>query len=274
MKKLSLGLILSLLFAGCISAQNTDQEIVSSPSGHQWQLVWQDNFNGKGLPNPSVWSYEEGYVRNNETQYYTSNRTENVRQQNGMLIIEGRKDNWNGHPVTSASIHTYGKKSILYGRVEVRAKMPGRRGSWPAIWMLGNNFKEDSYWPNCGEIDIMENVGFDVSKIHANIHTKAYNHVQKTNKGNSIVAEDPDQEFHVYALEWFEDHMDFYLDEQKYFTFTNENAGWEKWPFDKPQYLILNLAIGGSWGGQQGIDESAYPFIYTIDFVRVYSLVK
>jgi beta-glucanase (GH16 family) len=151
---------------------------------NKWKLVWEDNFETKGLPNPEIWSYEEGYVRNNEAQFYTKERQENARVENGNLIIEARKDNWNGHEITSASIHTYGKKSILYGRVEVRAKLPTGRGTWPAIWMLGNSIRNGTRWPDCGEIDIMENVGYDPDVVHANIHTKAYNHSIGTAKGN------------------------------------------------------------------------------------------
>ncbi len=235
-----------------------------------WKLVWEDDFNGNGLPNDNVWSYEEGYIRNKEAQYYTAKRAENARIENGNLIIETRKDDWQGNKITSASLHTYGKKSVLYGRVEVRAKLPTGRGSWPAIWMLGDVVKNGTGWPSCGEIDIMENVGFDPEIIHANIHTKAYNHVKGTNKGNKIEIDEPWEDYHVYAIEWFEDKIDFFVDDTKYFTFENEHTGNATWPFDKPHYLILNLAIGGGWGGQEGIDESIFPQKYYIDYVKVY----
>lgn len=236
----------------------------------KWKLVWEDNFDKDGFPDEKIWGYEVGYIRNNEEQYYTEKRLENARVENGFLVIEARKDNWQNHPITSASLHTYGKKSILYGRVEVRAKLPTGRGTWPAIWMLGENVHNGTGWPACGEIDIMENVGFDPGVIHANTHTRAYNHVKGTNKGNKITVEKPWEDFHVYALEWFEDHMDFYVDDKKYFTFENEKTGNDVWPFDKPHYLIINLAIGGGWGGQKGVDESIFPQQYYIDYVRVY----
>lgn len=235
-------------------------------------LVWEDNFDGNGLPNPEIWGYEVGYIRNKEAQNYTEKRLENARVENGSLIIEARADNWNGNKITSASLHTYGKKSILYGRVEVRAKLPTGVGTWPAIWMLGNSMKEGSRWPACGEIDIMENVGFDPDVVHANIHTKAYNHVKGTNKGNKIVIEKPYSDYHVYAVEWTENRMEFFVDDLSYFVFENEHTGADTWPFDKPHYLILNLAIGGGWGGQKGIDESIFPQKYYIDYVRVYRL--
>ncbi len=239
----------------------------------KFELVWEDNFDVAGLPNSKIWGYEEGFIRNNETQYYTKERLENCRIENGNLLIEARKDNWNGHDITSASLNTFGKKSILYGRIEVKAKLPTGVGTWPAIWMLGENMEKID-WPACGEIDIMENVGFDPDVIHANIHTKAYNHVKKTNKGNKITIEKPFNDFHVYAVEWFEDHMDFFVDDKKYFTFQNEKTGNDVWPFDKPHYLLINLAIGGAWGGQKGVDDSIFPQKYFIDYVKVYKLKK
>ncbi len=252
----------------------TEKELNSGNEASVWKLVWEDNFDDDGLPNPEIWSYEEEYVRNHEAQFYAKMRLENSRIDDGYLIIEARKDNWKEHEITSASIHTYGKKSILYGRVEVRAKLPTGKGTWPAIWMLGNNIKEGSGWPACGEIDIMENVGYDPYVIHANIHTKAYNHVKGTAKGDKITIEKPYNDFHVYALEWFEDRMDFYVDETLYFTFRNENTGNDVWPFDKPHYLILNLAIGGDWGAREGIDDNLLPQKYYIDYVRVFKQEK
>jgi beta-glucanase (GH16 family) len=236
----------------------------------QWELVWEDNFEVAGLPDSKIWRYEEGYIRNNEAQYYTKERLENARVENGNLVIEARMDNWNGHKITAASVNTYGNKSILYGRVEVKAKLPTGVGTWPAIWMLGDVFNEGTGWPACGEIDIMENVGYDPDVIHANIHTKAYNHVKGTNKGNKITAEKPYENFNIYAVEWFEDHMDFYLNDKLYFSFKNEGTGNDVWPFDKPHYLLINLAIGGGWGGRNGIDETIFPQKYYIDYVKVY----
>ena len=233
-----------------------------------WELVWSDEFDIDGLPDSEKWNYEEGFIRNNESQYYTR-RLDNARLEDGNLVIEARKESYQEAEITSASLVTRGKAEWTYGRVEVRAQLPTGRGTWPAIWLLGSNIDEVG-WPACGEIDIMENVGFSPDFIYANIHTEAYNHVKKTNKGASINVQAPYSDFHVYAVEWYPDHLDFYLDEHKYFTFWNENTGWETWPFDKPQYLILNLAIGGSWGGQQGIDEQIFPQKFLVDYVRVY----
>jgi beta-glucanase (GH16 family) len=237
-----------------------------APSPTSQTPVWQDEFNGQGLPDAGRWDYEVGLVRNNERQYYTRSRQENARVEDGVLVIEARRESYQGAEYTSASLTS--RASWTYGRIEVRAKLPKGRGTWPAIWMLGTN-RSTVGWPTCGEIDIMEHVGFDPGRIHANIHTQAYNHVQHTNKGNSLVVAGPDEEFHVYSAEWTPERIAFFVDGQRYFTFAKEQGGDAVWPFDKPQYLILNLAIGGSWGGQQGIDDAAFPARYLIDYVRV-----
>jgi beta-glucanase (GH16 family) len=251
----------------------------------QWELVWSDEFDRDGLPDPARWTYEEGFVRNQELQYYTRARAENARVQGGVLILEARRERY-PNPLflpgskdwrrarefaeyTSASVTTEGKASWRYGRIEVRARLPTGRGLWPAIWMLGVNRREVG-WPRCGEIDIMENVGYDPELIHANIHTEAYNHVRGTNKGDRIRVEKPWADFHVYALEWTPERLDFFVDDRKYFTYENERAGPAAWPFDQPFYLILNVAVGGSWGGRQGVDPEVFPQRMEVDYVRVY----
>jgi beta-glucanase (GH16 family) len=236
------------------------------------KLVWSDEFDNSGKPDSSKWNYELGFIRNNEMQYYT-NRLENARVENGILIIEARQESSiigkDTIRVSSASLKTAGKHDWKYGRIEVRAKIPSFLGSWPAIWMLGSNVSEAG-WPRCGEIDMMENVGYMPDTMHFNIHTEAYNHVKGTNKGNKVYLKDPAADFHIYAVEWHKDKLDFYLDSAKVFTFMNEGKGTEVWPFDKPQYLILNLAVGGSWGGSHGVDQNALPQKFLIDYVRVY----
>lgn len=245
--------------------------IVFTPAtfAQNWQLVWSDEFDYEGAPDPKKWDYEVGFIRNNELQYYTKDRLENARVENGTLIIESRKETYKNANYTSASLHTYNSCQILYGRIEVCAKLPTGKGMWPAIWTLGTNIRQVG-WPCCGEIDIMENVGFDPHRIHVNIHTEAYNHVKQTNKGASIVVNKPYENFHLYAIEWFEDRIDFYVDTRKIFTFKNDNAGLDTWPYEDYQYLIINAAIGGSWGGSQGIDNSIFPQKYYIDYVRIY----
>ncbi|WP_297045766.1 glycoside hydrolase family 16 protein [Thermoflavifilum sp.] len=238
-----------------------------------WQLVWHDEFDNQGLPDSSKWNYEVGYLRNHEKQYYTKARPENARVENGMLIIEARNDSAyiDGavRPITSASLVTKGKASWTYGRIEVRAKLPRGRGTWPAIWMLGDDIHKVG-WPACGEIDIMEHVGFDPGKIHGSIHTGAYNWPHHTQKTAVIDVPDCMDTFHVYAITWTPEYIDFYVDSTRYLHFANEHKTFAEWPFDKPCYLILNIAIGGDWGGQQGIDPDIFPARMEVDYVRVY----
>ena len=254
----------------------------------EWKLVWSDEFNVPGPPDPLKWSYETGFIRNNEQQFYTRQRKENAHIENGVLVIQARHEEFKNPDFdpnlreknrgrrsrefadyTSASLTTRGKFTWTYGRIEVRAKLPSARGVWPAIWTLGTNAPQVG-WPTCGEIDIMEFVGFDPGRIHANVHTGKYNHIQKNGKGGQMNVPDASEAFHVYALEWDPEQMDFFVDDRKYFTYRNEKTGSGAWPFDQGQYLILNLAIGGAWGGQKGIDESAFPQSYYIDYVRVF----
>ncbi len=235
----------------------------------EWNLVWSDEFEQAGLPDSKKWDYEVGFIRNNEKQFYTKERLENARIEDGMLIIESRKEAYEGAEYTSASLHTANTVTWTYGRIEVKAKLPTGKGTWPAIWMLGTHIKKVG-WPKCGEIDIMENVGYDPDIIHANIHTEKYNHMKGTNKGDKITIAKPFADFHVYAIEWSADRIDFFVDQNKYFTYKNEGDGETSWPFDQTFYLILNTAIGGTWGGQEGIDDTIFPQKYFIDYVRVY----
>jgi beta-glucanase (GH16 family) len=255
------------VFALCWLVACGAERSPQAPSGSGETLVWQDEFDGAGLPDAGRWNYEVGLVRNNERQYYTRDRTENARVENGLLVIEARRERFQNADYTSASVTS--RASWTYGRIEVRAKLPKGRGTWPAIWTLGTNIREVG-WPECGEIDIMEHVGFDPGRVHANIHTKAYNHVQGTNKGNNVMVSAPDESFHIYSMTWTADQIAVSVDGQQYFTFPKEQGGPAVWPFDRPQYLILNLAIGGNWGGQKGIDDAAFPARYEIDYVRVY----
>lgn len=237
------------------------------------KLVWSDEFSKNGLPDESKWSYEKGYLRNNELQYYTSRRSENANAENGFLVITAKNDSLKAgtevYPVTSASLITKGKGEWTYGRFEVRAKIPSSLGTWPAIWMLGTNIDEAG-WPGCGEIDILEHVGYMPDTVHFNVHTGKYNHVKHTNKGTKIFYPNVFNEFHVYAVEWTKEKIDWFMDDKKVFSFKNEGTGTDVWPFDKPQYLILNLAIGGGWGGQKGVDLKSLPQRLLIDYVRVY----
>jgi beta-glucanase (GH16 family) len=264
---------------------------------YPWKLVWSDEFEQEGLPDPQKWGYEEGFVRNRELQYYTKDRTENARVENGVLILEARREPWkNTRPdfrkkkaaqagsspasvyqrpamaaYTSASLKTLGKASWTYARIEVRARLPQGTGVWPAIWTLGTN-KQEVGWPACGELDIMEHVGYAPHIIQANVHcTKS--RAQKLNNEAKIKIVDPAEKFHLYSMNWSEKQIDFFVDRKKYQTYKNDGSGEAAWPFDKPQYLLLNLAIGGSWGGAQGVDDSIFPQRMEVDYVRVYQRV-
>jgi beta-glucanase (GH16 family) len=263
---------------------------MSTVRGDEWQFVWGDEFDKPGLPDPTKWSYETGFIANHEKQFYTRDRQENARIENGMLIIEAHKEKY-ASPApkskdkdrvkstpqradyTSARITSRGKGEWTYGRIEARAKLPSGRGTWPAIWTLGAN-SDLVGWPTCGEIDIMEFVGFDPGVVHANVHTRKYNHSVSTGKGDKILIADASESFHIYAIEWNAEKIDFYADNRKYFTFNNEHSGVEAWPYDKNQFIILNLAIGGDWGGQKGIDDSIFPQRFIVDYVRVYQKSK
>lgn len=238
------------------------------------KLVWSDEFDKDGLPNPEKWGYERGYVRNQELQYYTVARQENAEVKDGNLIITARRDNAEidgaKREITSASLITRGKGDWQHGRIEVRAKVPPGLGTWPAVWMMPSNSKYGG-WPKGGEIDILEYVGFEPKKVHFNLHTDKYNHTKGTGRGTSVTLEKPvDEEFHVYAVEWFEDHMDWYFDDKKVFSVKDEGTGWQAWPFDQKFYLILNFAFGGAWGAQKGVNRDLLPLEYRIDYVRVF----
>jgi beta-glucanase (GH16 family) len=241
----------------------------SQSSGKGWHLVWKDEFNYKGLPDSNKWSYDVGGHGwgNNERQYYTYKKKQNARVENGKLIIEARKENSDSLKYTSARLLTRGKAAWQYGKIEVRAKLPKGRGSWPAIWMLAENMKE---WPDDGEIDIMEHVGFHPGYIHGSIHCKKYYHVIGTQKTDTVYVSDCSSAFHVYSLEWDKETIKVAVDGKVYFTFANEHKGYEYWPFDNKMHLILNIAVGGNWGGQKGIDDASLPWRMEVDYVRVY----
>lgn len=248
----------------------------AAPEREGWKLVWSDEFDQPGLPDAKKWTYETGFVRNNESQYYTKARVENARVEKGNLIIEGRKEEYKGPDgkeahYTAASLTTEGLFELTYGRVEVRAKLPRGRGMWPAIWMLGTNIKSIG-WPKCGEIDIMEAVGHEPDKVFSTVHWFNYEKGERDSFGGNLKEQKPSDDFHVYTVEWFADRMDFYYDDTRFFTYPIEKAGkGEKNPFSKPHYLLMNLAVGGGWGGQKGIDDAVFPQQYVIDYVRIYA---
>lgn len=261
MPKLTL-VIIGLLFI-TFPVQMTNAQI-------KRKLVWQDEFNYQGLPDKTKWNYDTGGHGwgNGEAQYYTANRLENARVEKGCLVIEARKEAIGNNAYTSARLVTKGKGDWTYGHIDVRAKLPRGKGTWPAIWMLGS--ATPLHWPDDGEIDIMEEVGYDPGVIHASAHTKKYNHKIGTQKTAITQVPDCSDAFHVYSLDWDAESITMLIDQKPYFHFTNEHTGNDAWPFHKPFHLLLNIAVGGFWGGKEGIDDSVFPQKMEIDYVRVY----
>lgn len=237
----------------------------------QYQLVWSDEFTQSGAPDPEKWSHELGGWGwgNGELQHYT-NRRENARVENGLLVIEARNERYQGNTFTSAKLTTNGLASWKYGRFEIRAKLPKGRGTWPAIWMmpLHKTFSE-TLWPDNGEIDIMEHVGSSPDLLLACLYSKEFNWMKGNGKTGTLEIPNLEDDFHLFSLDWNPEFATMAVDGIPYNHSTNPHTGWEAWPFAHDFYLILNLAVGG-YGGQQGIDESAFPQKFLIDYVRVY----
>jgi len=248
-----------------VSISGDDSDYVLS-----FTLSWADEFDSSSV-NTDDWTYETGASGwgNNEFQNYTNGN--NAKIENGKLIITAEKvnDNTTAGSYTSTRMITRGKKEFTYGRMEIRAKLPSGRGIWPAIWMLGTD-RGTIGWPACGEIDIMEYVGYEPNKVHATVHTKAGSGANGNGSGKTL--ETAEEEFHIYGLIWTEKEMIFYTDspENVTHTYAPSNKTDENWPFYKPQFFILNVAVGGNWGGAQGIDNSIFPQTMEVDYVRVY----
>lgn len=267
-------LVLAVSLLSC-SGDSPGTPVIDVPDG--WKLVWNDEFDRDGLPDPAKWGYDTGDHGwgNNERQDYTAEDLETARVEDGKLHIRAFLiDRPNAKTYRSARLVTRGRASWKYVRVEARAKLPGGTGTWPAIWMLP---EERPYgnggWPDNGEIDIMEYVGFSPGVIHGTVHTHARNHIRGTQAGDSITLASPETQFHIYAIEWFEDRIDFFVDDELYFTYANNGQGWQYWPFDQPFHLIMNIAVGGNWGGQRGVDDSIFPVELVVDYVRVFERI-
>lgn len=241
-----------------------------------WRLAWSDEFDYAGKPSAEKWSYDVGCNGwgNGELQCYTKDREENARVENGKLIIEARRDGSGKWPYTSARIKTKDKAQWTYGRIEVSAKLPSGRGVWPAIWMLPCKWVygkyQDGFWPDNGEIDIMEAVGYDPGTVYATVHTAKHSAKAGDPRRGKAKVPDAADAFHVYAAEWYPDRIDFFVDNEKYFTFFKQRDNWRFWPFNVDFYLVVNLAVGGSWGGKRGVDDNILPQRFEIDYVRVY----
>jgi len=254
--------------------QQTPQYLTQSTEGKEWKLVWADEFETTQIDS-TKWTYDIGNWGwgNNELQYYTKNRPENARIENGNLIIEARKNDME-QAWTSARLTTRGKVSFLYGKIEFRAKVPKEKGNWAAAWTLGDSYIDEINWPYCGEIDILESVGYEVSEkgdgiAHATVHTPAYyfkinNQISSTKNIKNIVGE-----FHTYAVEWTPKEIKMLVDDVPYYLY-DKNANEKEFPFTKAQNIILNLAMGGGWGGAKGMDSTVVSQKFVIDYVRVF----
>ncbi|MEM9209432.1 MAG: family 16 glycosylhydrolase, partial [Pseudomonadota bacterium] len=279
----------SVRFDAAVRAPVLSAIVVRRPSHRDpgWRLLWSDEFDGDSL-DTEKWSHNVWAARkvNDEDQAYTS-RPRNIRLEDGLLVIEAHKEDYDDAKYTSARIHTEGKGDFLYGRFEVRARLPRGMGTWPAIWMLpsdpyrystscadGEDWQGSATcdaWPNSGEIDIMEHVGYQMGHVHGTVHNEAYYWLKWEQRKGRILLDDLDEQFHDYVLEWTPERIDIYLDDTLYFTYMNEHDGWRSWPYDHPFNLILNVAVGGMWGrAGGGIDDSIFPQRMLVDFVRVY----
>jgi len=276
LKALPLVLVAALIHCGTSSPSGpSGQGTPPGGASGTWRTVWADEFDGAGLPDATKWFYDVGGGGwgNNELQFYTDGRTENARVENGMLVVEARTETWQNRSYTSARLNS--RAGWTYGRIEARAKLPRGRGTWPAIWMLPVRGSYGTLgWPDNGEVDIMEHVGFDPNVIHASIHTKAYNHVDRTQRTAQTTVPGAQDEFHLYAVEWTPEEIRAFVDDRQYFSFRNERltnaqADWRQWPFDRDFRILINIAVGGNWGGQQGVDDSIWPQRMEVDYVRV-----
>ncbi|MBP2158621.1 MULTISPECIES: family 16 glycosylhydrolase [Asticcacaulis] len=247
----------------------------SATPGNDYQLVWSDEFDKGILPDPSKWDYDTDRNKagwwNKEAQYYGFARPENSRIEDGKLIIEARREDlssfadFGGQKYSSARLITRGRAEWTYGFFDIRAKLPCGRGHWPAIWMLGTG-----QWPDTGEIDIMESVGFKPTTIYGTAHSRHSVDTQSP-KGGEIEIKTLCSAFHNYQLDWRPESLTWLVDGKPFYRLDKpKDADWKTWPYDGPEYLLLNVAIGGAWGGQQGIDDSAFPARMEIDYVRVW----
>ncbi len=246
----------------------------AQPDGYH--LVWQDEFNYRGLPDTSKWTYDVGNGcpglcgwGNNEQQYYTYRRLKNARVGEGHLTIEAHREDFESASYTSARLLTRDRRAWTYGFFEIRAMLPAGRGVWPALWMLPEEWKYGG-WPSSGEIDIMEHVGYEPRRVYATVHTDAFNHVAGTQDTDTLKIADAAEAFHTYSLEWTPEYIAWAVDGKEYSRFENPHETYRQWPFDQPFHLIFNIAVGGNWGGARGIDKDIWPQQMEIDYVRVY----
>jgi len=274
MKSIFIYLCVLLLLAGCGSEQSGKSSgKETQKSNDAYQIVWSDDFDYEGLPDSTKWGYDtegnEAGWGNQEAQHYTEAKEKNAFVENGILNIVAHKENFEDKDFTSARL--FSKADWKYGKVEVNAKLPEGTGTWSAIWMMPGSWSyNDGNWPDIGEIDIMEHVGHETGVVHASAHSKDYQWQKNTQKTTTVFIPDVDKHFHSYILEWTPNVLSAYVDDSLYFEYKNEGLGETKWPYDKPFYLIMNVAVGGAWGNMKGIDNDAYPQTMEIDYVRIY----
>ncbi|MGE8343019.1 MAG: family 16 glycosylhydrolase [Flavobacterium sp.] len=228
------------------------------------KLIWSDEFNTDGAPDSSKWGYDLGTGNgwgNNELEYYT-NRSENVKIEGGLLKITAIKENYQGSQYTSTRMLTKGKFSFKYGRAEIRAKLPAGGGTWPAFWLLGDNI-DTAGWPLCGEIDILESVGNNPNVIHSSLHSPGRS--GNTPDTKTTTAPNSTTEFHIYAAEWSAENINFYVDDNLFYSYKNSSTT----PFNDKFFVIINFAMGGNFGG--AVDPNFQRATYEIDYVRVYN---
>jgi beta-glucanase (GH16 family) len=261
------------------------------PEARQWRQVWSDEFDYEGLPDPARWHVDQWPARkvNDEDQAYTA-RADNVRVASGSLILQAHKEDYQGAAFTSGRVHGRGLGDVLYGRIDIRAKLPRGQGLWSALWMLpsdpyhyattcddGKEWQGNpdcDAWPNSGEIDIMEHVGYDMKRVHSTVHTQRFFSSGPDLRNASIEVADVAGGFHVYSLEWAPEVIRVFVDGVEFYRYDRNDADWRDWPFDQPFHLIMNLAVGGFWGRAGGpIDSTAFPAKMEIDYVRVFEPV-
>ncbi len=256
-------LLVILVLSGCNS--DDTQTVVTYNN-----LILQDEFDVDGAPDPSLWSFEIGTGENgwgnNELQYYTD-RTENVEVQNGMLLITARKESFEGSGYTSARLITKGKFEQTYGRFEARMRLPYGQGIWPAFWMLGADI-DSNPWPGAGEIDIMEYRGQAPTIVLGSVHGPGYSAGNAITKNYDLGNDRFDTGFHVFGIEWGPKFVNFYVDDVLYNQITPDDVPGE-WVFNKPFYILINLAVGGSFVGPPN-SETVFPQTMLVDYVRIY----
>ena len=265
-------LLALLLLCGLIPAGSAETAAEYDISSLTYELVWADEFDTDGEPDPARWAYDTGGGGwgNGELQYYLSKG--NAWIENGSLIIEVKKQKRGTCSYTSARLVTRDIGDWLYCKIEARAKLPSGKGTWPAIWMLPTDWAYGD-WPASGEIDIMEHVGYDPDVVVQSVHTKKTHGDSASNR--SIQVPGAREEFHTYGLEWLPDRIIFSIDGKETYTYQKPEAAEgerasDTWPFDRRMHLLVNLAFGGTWGGNMGIDEKCLPARLELDYIRVY----